>query len=169
MPGVKGAGGPPPKRSSQRRRRNPTAAEARSTTGEATKAPGAASVPVPTADPAWHVLAREWYESLAASGQSAFYEPSDWATAKLLAETISRELSPQALVYQGKITGYHLMTVKAGALSALLKGMSDLMVTEGSRRRIALELQRPKPDGEPAAQPAAGVTDIRSWRENLSG
>lgn len=165
MPGVKGSGGPPPKRSDHRRRSNKTAGEQR--VGEATKAPGAESVPVPPADPAWHPLAIEWYESLARSGQSKFYEPSDWTTAKLLAETISRELSPQALTYQGHVTEVLPMTVKAGVLSALLKGMSDLMVTEGSRRRIALELQRPK-GAESSGDGKGNVTSMAAWKESLN-
>lgn len=160
MPGVKGSGGPPPKRSDQRRRKNPPAA------GEPTKAPGAERVEIPAADESWHPIARRWYESLALSGQAHFYQPSDWGTAFFLAESMSRELKPQGIVYQGVITSYELMTVKAGTISALLKGMSDLMVTEGSRRRIALELQRP-PSPTSGSEPAK-VTDIRAWREQLS-
>ena len=44
-----------------------------------------------------HPAARRWFESLAESGQSAFYEPSDWATAYVLAETMSRELRPRVV------------------------------------------------------------------------
>lgn len=160
MAGVNGKGGPPPKRSDQRRRKNAPAA------GEPQKADGADAVAIPPADEKWHPLARQWYESLAASGQSRFYEPSDWATAVVVAESMSRELLPQGLVYQGQVISYELMTVKPGALGAWLKAMSTLMVTEGDRRRLALELQRPQPAGE--ASPGK-VTDIRSWKAGLSG
>lgn len=155
--------GPPPKRSDQRRRRNKTAGEQQ--VGEATKAPGAAAVEVPSPDDDWHPLAKRWYESLAESGQSAFYEPSDWATAVLIAESISRELKPQGLVYQGEVVSYHTMTVKPGALGAWLKAMTDLMVTEGARRRAAMELQRPQADDGSGAP--APVTSLSSWRQQL--
>jgi hypothetical protein len=154
-----GSRGPAPKRSDQRRRSNTPAA------GEPTKAPGASKVPVPRGDSKWHPVARRWYASLAKSGQSAFYEPSDWATAYLVAESMSRELSPQGLVYQGKVVGYHTMTVKAGALSAWLQAMTVLMVTEGDRRRAALELQRPKPSG--GEEGNADVSWIDDARQRL--
>ena len=89
MPGVRGAGGPVPKRSDQRRRRNvPTKAVTRA-------AAGAALAVAPEADEGWHPVARRWFESLAASGQAVFYEASDWATAFVLAESMSREFHPQ--------------------------------------------------------------------------
>lgn len=125
MPGVKGAGGPPPKRDDQRRHRGELAL------GKvADRAPGAAEVPIPEANPSWHPIALRWYESLAKSGQSVFYEPSDWMTAWVVAESMSLELS----------TGE---PPKAASLTAWLKAMSVLMVTEGDRRRMRLELDRP--------------------------
>lgn len=156
MAGVKGAGGPVPKRSDQRRRKNPPAM------GEPTKAAGAKAVPIPRADPKWHPLAMRWYGSLAKSGQSHFYEPSDWATAAVIAESMSRELSPQGIVYKGEVVSYHTMTVKAGALAAWLKGMAVLMVTEGDRRRLAMELTRPKSD-----EVVPDVTRIDDYRRRL--
>lgn len=122
------------------------------------------------ADSDWHPVARAWYESLARSGQSAFYEPSDWATAQLLAESMSRELKPQ---YVGTTKSddpiYASRPPTGAALAAWLKGMSVLLATEGDRRRLQVELQR-RPDAEddgPAG--VAAVTDIRAWKEALSG
>lgn len=157
-----GVRGPAPKRSDKRLGHQPTAAK-----DAVEKVAGADEVKVPAADKKWHPIARRWYESLSQSGQHVFYEASDWATAFLLAEAMSRELRPQGIVWQGKVVSYELMTVKAGTISALLKGMSDLMVTEGSRRRVALELQRP-PSGPAGDGPPAPVSDIRAWRERLS-
>lgn len=157
-----GKRGPVPKRSNQRRRENaPEVAP--------TRAPGAASVEVPPADPAWNPVAARWYESLAESGQSAFYEPSDWAVAWLLAESMSRELEPQPLVVgsgaDAKVE-MHRMPPKAASVAAWLKGMSQLIATEGDRRRVGLELQRSAPDEGGSA--SAGVTDLRAWRESLN-
>lgn len=162
MSGVPGAGGPPPKRQAERRRRNKPDGI------QVTTAPGAAEVVVPEPDESWHPVARRWYESLADSGQSRFYEPSDWATAYLLAESISRDLKPQ-------VVGIHPETgrpvraaipLKGASLAAYLRAMTALMVTEGDRRRARLELERP--DGGEQETPA-GVTALDEYRKALGG
>src|SRR5689334_6997128 len=127
--------GPPPKRDAQRRRKNDPAA------GPATKATAAAKVRVPAADRKWHPVARRWYQSLRESGQSQFYEPSDWATAFVLAESMSRELADQPMVVG---TGEHAkiemvsLPPKAASIAAWLKAASSLMATEGDRRRLRI-------------------------------
>ena len=130
------ARGPVPKRSTQRRRQNKTE--------EPTVAPAADEVDVPEADEHWHAVARHWYESLGRSGQSAFYEPSDWALAYMLAESISRDLKPQ-VVGVNEETGKPVMAVipmKGASLAAYLKAMTALLATEGDRRRAGIELER---------------------------
>lgn len=42
---------------------------------------------IPVANDRWLPQSRSWYNSLALSGQSAFYEASDWATAVCAAES----------------------------------------------------------------------------------
>ncbi len=157
-----GTRGPVPKRSDQRRRRN---------------APATAVTPAPTADasaapepsPEWHPISLRWYSSLEASGQSRWYEPSDWATAYLIAESISRDLSPQ---YVGVTSGpgsepvYESIPLKGASLAAYLKAMSNLLVTEGDRRRASVELQRGvvlDPDED------ASVTALADYRDALQG
>lgn len=111
--------GPVPKHTSQRRRRNTDG-------GPVTSAPGAAEVTAPVADPNWHPLALQWYEALKASGQAQFYQPSDWATAMYVAEAMSINLR------QGKFSAVLFASVMSAA--------SNLLVTEGDRRRLRLEL-----------------------------
>ncbi len=162
MPGVKGSGGPPPKRSSQRRRTNTPAA------GEPIKAAGAEVVEAPAGDPEWHPVALRWFESLAGSGQSKFYEPSDYAQAFVLAEAISRELSPQPIVVgsgEWATVQMHEMPMKGATLSAFLKGCTDLLVSETSRRRAALELQRPATQA--TTDEPAPVTSLASWKAGM--
>ena len=79
--------GPVPKRSDVRRRVNKPEIEI------ATGGRGA-RVPIPAVDPEWHPIAARWFEALGESGQSEFYEPSDWAHAFLLTSVMSRTLSP---------------------------------------------------------------------------
>lgn len=168
MPGVPGQrSGPPPSRSDQRRRRNaPDPA-----LGEITKADGAVRVPIPPAPEHWHDLAVELYESLEHSGQSHFYERSDWATALIVCESLSRDLRAQPLIdADGKavldVNGQPIMRrlpLRGASLSAYLRALQSLMATEGDRRRLRLELQRPKPGGEQPAHP--DVPNLADYRD----
>jgi hypothetical protein len=147
-----------PKRSDQRRRRNKTEPATKALAGGPSKPP-----PVPRS---WHPVARRWFRSLAKSGQSRFYEESDWATAYLLAEAISRELQPQPVGHteDGDVI-YASLPPKGSSLAAWLKAMSALLVTEGDRRRMRLELE-----AAPAVDPAeeAAVADLDDYRKRLA-
>lgn len=139
--------GPIPKRSSERRRRNkPEGAEV-TTVPVATP-----SAQCPPADEAWHQIARDWYDSLAKSGQAVFYEPSDWATARYVAEAMSRGLSSSRF--------------SAQLFAAVSSAMTELLTTEGARRRARLEIERGKP-GE--KEKPAGVTALDDYRSALGG
>jgi hypothetical protein len=111
-----------------------------------------APLPVPDADPQWHPIAREWFESLGESGQHRFFEASDWATARYVAEAMHRHLSGG--------------TFGAQMFAAIMSAASELMSTEGSRRRLRLELQRAGDDA-PAEPP--GITAINEYRKRISG
>ncbi len=153
-----GTRGPVGKRSEERRRRNKD--------GEPTSADGAESVAVPPADESWHVIAKRWYESLEGSGQSEFYEPSDWAMAQIVAESISRDLNEQVVAVPEK-TGepvYAKVPMKGASLSAYLKAMTALMVSEGDRRRVGVELQRASTEPE---ETPAGVVALDEYRREL--
>ena len=112
--------------------------------------------------------------SLEASGQSKFYEPSDWALAYLIAESISRELRPQPLVdAKGRtITdakGRPIMVErppKGASLAAWIKAMSELLVSEGARRRLQIELDLPP---GPAEDGGGSVSSIDAWRSRTDG
>ncbi|WP_435109404.1 hypothetical protein [Nocardiopsis synnemataformans] len=157
-----GTRGPVPKHSSERRRRNKPA------DGETTtvaKVPRSRKVTVPAADKDWHPIAKRWYTSLKTSGQSEFYEPSDWAAAYLIAESISRDLKPQVvgITEQGDVVKDEI-PLKGASLAAYLKAMSVLLVTEGDRRRMRLELQAAEEEG-----PSAAVTALNDYRDALGG
>jgi hypothetical protein len=102
------------------------------------------------ADENWHPVALQWYESLATSGQRIYYQPSDWATAYMLAESLSRDFKPQ-FVGVNEETGepiFQAIPLKGASLGAYLKGFSALMATEGDRRRLQLELERESLKGQ---------------------
>lgn len=128
--------GPVPKRSDQRRRRNKAE-------GGISTALGASSVAVPEPEPDWHPLARDWFVSLSQSGQSQFYEPSDWQTARIAATAMSRELFRDS--------------IRSTMLAEFMSIAESLLTTEGDRRRVRLELERDS--GEPVEDPGVAIMD----------
>ena len=121
-----GTRGPVPKRSDQRVRRNKQETPTATVT-----AIGAVQVPdLGIEDP--HPLVKDLYESLGRSAQSRFYEPSDWAYARVALHFLSD------LLKSSKPNGQLLTTV-----NAMLTG---LLVSEGDRRRVQLEIERNQAD-----------------------
>lgn len=102
----------------------------------------------------WHPIAKNWFRSLANSGQVFFYEPSDWHTAYYVAEAMDRSLNG---VSYDKESGKYVKTRFSGQLfSAIMSGMASLLVTEGDRRRVGVELERAMPiDSDKEAAEAA--------------
>lgn len=166
--------GPPPKKESERRRRNKD--------GVATEVinvdellVGEVEIPVP--DENWEPLTRQFYDSFKASGQVIWMEPTDWMTAYMLMEVLDRWLKPQDVKVgqigsagqenQGGNIEYvfepKIVAMPGGTLTAILKGLTALMATEGDRRRLRIELERRK--ALDAALAGDGtVTDIRTQR-----
>lgn len=133
--------GPVPKRTAERRRRNRTPGQ--------TSVAVAGAVRPPRALKEWHPLARRWYNSLKTSGQSQFYEPTDWAFAMYIAQVMSTNLEQERF--------------SATLFAAVLGGMESLLSTEASRRRARLEIER---ELGPAAE--AGPTVLDEYREKLT-
>lgn len=151
-----GSRGPVPKRTDQRRRSNKPDTPVKSASTGADAKPLAASKD-------WHPIARQWYRSLEKSGQSVFYQASDWATAYLIAESISRDLKPQPIGVHPE-TGKAVMAtipMKGASLAAYLKAMTALLVTEGDRRRSRIELERSKASDEEESGDVAWIDDAR--------
>lgn len=78
----------------------------------------------------WHRQAHRWYVSLGRSGESLYFEPSDWEYARLIAGWLSDEL---------KRPGGPTTT----AMTAIMSGMDRLGTTEGARRRMRIEIEHP--------------------------
>jgi hypothetical protein len=138
-----GERGPIPKRSESRQRRNTPASSI-------TKAPGADRVIIPAANKEWHPIATRLWRSLAKSGQSKFYEPSDWALAYSLMDDLSY---------------YKFATKRSGQmLASIMASLSTLLLTEGDRRRVSMELSRPTAE----QLESEGVTEMKQWQERLA-
>ncbi|MFE2848679.1 hypothetical protein ACFXKS_35190 [Streptomyces scopuliridis] len=138
-----GSRGPVPRRSDQRRRRN------KSDGPDLVKAPGGGTPEMLPADAEWHPIAARWYASLVDSGQTQFYEASDWATAYYVAEAMSRNLD------SGRFS--------AQLFQAVMSAMTDLLTTEGARRRARVELERESGAEDP--REAARVALMDSYRQ----
>lgn len=137
-----GTRGPVPKRSEDRQRRNDT--------GPVARGLGAENVKQPRADAAWHPIAKRLWKAMGQSGQASFYEPSDWAVAYSLMEDLS---------------DYKMSRRRSGQmLQTIMSSLAALLLTEGDRRRVQMELERPSADGDEAS---AKVEAMSEWRNRL--
>lgn len=138
-----GTRGPVPKRSEDRVRRNEPGVKT-------TSVDGAESVVVPRADSSWHPIAKRLWAGIQKSGQSRFYEPSDWALAYSLMDDLSY---------------YKSASKRSGQmLASIYSAMSSLLISEGDRRRVGIELARPTSE----ELESAGVAEMNQWRQKLS-
>jgi hypothetical protein len=87
-----------------------------------------ASITIPKANKAWRPQARSWFNSLALSGQSEFYEASDWATAVVAAQSLD----------------IFLRTYNAAIYSQFVKLSERLAVTAIDRARARIVLEDPE-------------------------
>lgn len=136
-----GTRGPIPKRSDQR-------------LGNVTKAEKAAVTAVPkmpageTFGPALDLdlepLATRWYDSLRSSAQSVYYQDSDWATAAFVAQGMSDYLRDSRR--------------SAQKFAAVMSAMTNLLATEGDRRRVRMEVETSIED------PASDVAQLDDYR-----
>jgi len=138
--------GPLGKKKSERRRRNIYPSESVISTA------GELHIPQPplNEDEFWSPNARNFYKSLAESAQALSYEPSDWALAQFIASLI---------------TDYDIGTkASASLLSHIMAGMSHLLVSEGARRRVHMEIERGAlavGDDEPLPEDIAAIEEYR--------
>jgi len=154
--------GPPPKRDEERRRRNKDVVPTEKV-DIAELASHEVEIPLPEED--WHPIAKMLFSSLKASGQAIFMEPSDWAVAYLVAESISRDLEEQVvgITESGSVVRAEI-PLKGASLSAYAKMFSSLMVTEGDRRKLKIELERKKA-ADAAASGGGVVVPITQQRQ----
>ena len=116
-----GTRGPVPKRSEDRIRRN--------LDDPVEKVAVFGTVEVPELNmPDAHPIVIELYESMKDSAQAKFYEPSDWVHAKVVCHFLD------AQVKSSKPSGQMMATIFAQ--------FTDMLLTEGARRRVKLEIER---------------------------
>lgn len=117
-----GSRGPAPKLSAERRRRNTPSGPTLLTLPTVE-----ASTP-PEADPGWHDVIIGWYNGMREGPEAEFMTPAGWGFARYLAERESRNLQ--------------LARPSAQTSALFVASQADLLTTEGSRRRLRVELDR---------------------------
>jgi hypothetical protein len=132
---------PLPKRNAERRRRNKES--------RAQVVPVAGEVKEADAPEGLHPMAAEVFGAFKQSGMAQFFEPSDWAILRVTVYNLSRYLEA------GK-------PISGPNFSTIMQVLDSLGGTEGSRRKMRLELERVKAAVE--ADPA-GVTSLSSYRQ----
>lgn len=137
--------GPIPKREEERRRRNTTTEAGVPNEAEKVEVDEGPVPSLPMHDH-WHDDVKEFYQSVIDSAFSRFYEPSDWAALKFVCETMSRLLKPQPMAVAQADGSVEIewikQPIKGTDLSALTKAWGVLLITDGDRRRLRLEIQR---------------------------
>lgn len=128
---------------------------------------------IPAADPEWHPIAAQLYNSLHESGQADFYQSSDWAFAFSVCDDLSRfkmeedrrdeglaqrELWDRSTAAEREAAGLDPKTApyvpKGGSAMKLVSAMDALgrlAVTEVDRLKVRMELQEPS-DPEASAE-----------------
>ncbi|MDP7733655.1 hypothetical protein [Mycobacterium paragordonae] len=138
--------GPVPQRSEQTVRRNKPEIPI-------SKVTAIGNVPIPDLDidnP--HPLVTSLYESLRHSAQNKYYEPSDWEYARLTMHLLND------LVWSPGARG---AAIKIASINQML---TSLLVTEGDRRRVRMEVER-----KPAGNGAEVVSIADLYRQRLAG
>lgn len=86
---------------------------------------------IPDPDPEWHNIATMLWEGATTSGQSLYYQNSDWAMLYSICDDISY------IKNQGGRRS-------AQMLATVYSAMTSLLLTEGDRRRLRVELEAPE-------------------------
>lgn len=103
---------------------------------------------IPTANERWLPTARSWFNSLKLSGQSEWYEASDWMMAVIAADAFDK----------------FLRTYNASTLALFVRLSERLCVTAVDRARVGIVLDEPEPHDADEEHADAAVLD---WTERL--
>lgn len=142
---MQGFKGPVPDRSTERVRRNKDGIDIETVT-----AFGYVEKPE-IGFPNVHPLVRDAFESLKTSAQVRFYENSDWQYARITMYMLNE------MLWQNRLSAQLLLAVNSM--------LSNLMMTEGDRRRLRIEIERK--ENNPGAE--GSVTSIEEvFRERLN-
>lgn len=101
------------------------------------------STTIPEVNEDWHDIAKMVWEGCVTSGQADWYQNSDWALLYSLCDDLSRYKQPAYV----KEDGTEVYKPNGQILATIYSSLSDLLVSEGARRRLRVELTAPEPGG----------------------
>ncbi len=122
--------GPIPKRDEARIRRNEPEVPTEKVT-----AIGLVPVPELDLDGYMHPMVEEYYQAMIDSAQSRYFEPTDWQQARFTLLVMNEMLTATNENGDRK-------PIPAMKLQVLNQMLSSLLVTEGDRRRVRMEIER---------------------------
>jgi hypothetical protein len=106
-------------------------------------------IPIPDADERWLPEVQSWFRSFKLSGQSSFFEASDWST----------------LVAAARAYDMSIRTGSPGWFGNFVRLSERLGATIGDRKRIKMDLDGP---GEPLdSDEEAADAEVISWQKRL--
>lgn len=100
-----------------------------------------------------HPLVTDLYQAMQDSAQARFFEPTDWAIARFTLDQINKELN------------YGVGAIPAMKLTAFNQLLASLLVTEGDRRRMRIEIER-KPEDQQTGGTVTSFADAMRDRMN---
>ena len=113
-----------------------------------TRAPSTAAKQ-PPASRDWHPIAKRLWKAAGESGQSILYQPSDWAVLYSLMDDLTYYKNG------AKRSGQMLQTI--------MSSLTSLLLTEGDRRRLQVELDHPEPETT-----TPGAEEVEKWLSQMS-
>ena len=99
----------------------------------------------PQAEPEWLPFVVDFYNSFQRSGEQDFYQDSDWYTLKLVCHQLNQHMK----------SGLR----SAGMFKEIMSALGPLLATEGHRRQVRIELEKPQRQEVPAS--VAQIHDLR--------
>ena len=97
---------------------------------------------MPDPDPEWSEFVKSFYLSAQTSGQADYYQDSDWWMLWNLCEELD-VYKRMGYSYIDKETGEEVFVKKRSGqmFQAIMGAMTELLFTEGARRKVRMELQ----------------------------
>lgn len=131
----------------------------------------AQNIEVPEPNEEWHDIAIMWFESLSASAQCVYYEPSDWATAYVVADWLSQMLKSRFVAYDMEThkSIKQVVPMKGGDMTAFLKAATSLLVTETDRLKASVEIEREFQKADPDAEIDENVVSFEEYQQRSIG
>lgn len=144
------ARGPVPKRSEDRQRTNEPEVPI-----EKVEAYGEVEIPDLDLPIDTHPMVLDFYQSLIKSAQSRYFEPSDWEYARITCFVLNNILN-------------NPKRPNSELFKAVQSAMSNLLVTEGDRRRLRLEVTRTTEQAETDPESEEMAKVISMYEEQMN-